>query len=71
MKKILQILFALANIVCGAYFMNDGWTRGDIYLLTVFFSGAVMFSFGIVILFIRFEEKKKPEYKDIFIEKRR
>jgi len=71
MKKVLKILFALANMVLGAYFMYDGWTRGSIYLLTVFFSGAVMFSFGFALFFVRSGNKKKPEYKDIYIDKKR
>lgn len=52
MKKFPKILFALANIVCGAFLMYDGWRRGGIFVLTVFFSGAVMFSFGIAMLFV-------------------
>lgn len=60
MRNFLKILFVIANIGCGAYLMYDGWHRGGIYLLTVFFSGAVMFSFGIVFVFVGFKEKKKP-----------
>ena len=59
MKKIPKILFALANIGCGAFLMYDGWRRGGIFLLTVFFSGAVMFSFGIAMLFVPSSQKKE------------
>ncbi|MFC1513234.1 hypothetical protein ACFL5J_02175 [Thermodesulfobacteriota bacterium] len=69
MKKVLSILFALANITLGAYLMYDGWHRGGIFLLTVFFAGAVMFSFGIAMLFVPSRDKKRPAYKDIFIKK--
>ena len=69
MKKVLRILFALANIGCGAFLVYDGWHRGGIFLLTVLFSGAVMFSFGIAMLFVPYREKKKLEYKDIYFKK--
>ncbi|MDH5298740.1 MAG: hypothetical protein OEV91_06950 [Desulfobulbaceae bacterium] len=70
MKRLLKILFCLVNMGLGAFLVYDGWRRGGIFLLTVLFAGAVMFFFGLAMLFVPLREKKKVEYKDVYIDRR-
>lgn len=59
-------IFAVINIMAGIYAAYWGWTRGGIYLLTVFFIGCVMSIFGLTLLFIKPKKKKKLEYKNVY-----
>lgn len=65
-KKVGKTFFALINVVFGAYLVRQGWLWGGIYLVTVLFAGAVMFCFGVTLLFIPVREKKPLVYRDVY-----
>ena len=61
-----RIIFALTNIGVGLYAAYWGWTKGGVYLPTVFFIGCVMAFFGMSLLLIRPTKKKDLQYKDVY-----